>query len=227
MLELPRVSRIVNLSFVTMKKIFPLALALLTFAAYGFAQSGRKVVRPATHPVPPVQAPVFHPPDPEPEAKRVELAPLRSLPDTLRKRELRSLDNSSFRLTDFQDRVVVLNLWATWCPPCKREVPEYEKVRQEYVDRNIEFIALTTEDPRTAKNVKEFVRKFNFGFRVGWADRQTALTLMNGYEGIPQTLVIAPGGRVVSHWHGFSKGNSGDTLRAALERALVEVLGGR
>jgi len=179
-------------------------------------------VRPATQPDPPIQAPVFSHPDPEPRPEPEAPAPLRTLPASLRERSIRSLDNNSFRIVDFNDKIVVLNLWASWCGPCRSEVPEYEKVRQEYLARNIEFIALTTEDSRSAtKSVKEFVRKFNFGFRIGWADRQTALTLMNGYEGIPQTLIIAPGGRVVSHWHGFSRTNSGDVLRAALETALA------
>ncbi len=207
-----------------MKKVFPLLL-LTAFAANAAAQSGRRIVRPPTQPDPPVQAPVWSQPDPDPvpapaPAARVELS---ALPESLLQRPLKSLDNSSFRLADFDGKVVVVNLWASWCGPCRSEVPEYEKVRKEYAGRKVEFIALTTEDPRTSSDrVKQFVRKFNFGFRLGWADRETANTLMNGSRAIPQTLVIAPNGRIVSHWDGYSGGRSGDHLRAVIERALSE-----
>lgn len=203
-----------------MKTIFPLLL-LAAFAANAAAQSGRKIVRPPAQPDPPIQAPVWSQPEPVPApAARAELG---ALPESLLQRQLKSLDNSSFRLADFGGKVVVVNLWASWCGPCRREVPEYEKVRKEYAGRNVEFIGLTTEDPRTSSDrVKQFVRNFNFGFRLGWADRETARTLMNGSGAVPQTLVIAPDGRIVSHWDGYTRGQSGDLLRAAIERALIQ-----
>lgn len=212
-----------------MRKTFPLLflagfVALLAaFAAGAVAQSGRKIARPTTtQPLPPVQAPVFTPPDPEPEPPYTPRAKLHVLPDSLLRRSLKALDNSSFRLSDFGGKVVVVNLWASWCGPCRREVPEYEKVRKEYAERNVEFIGLTTEDPRTsAERVKKFVRSVNFSFRLGWADGETARTLMNGSNAVPQTLVIAADGRVVSHWDGYSRGQSGDHLRASIEQALA------
>jgi thiol-disulfide isomerase/thioredoxin len=146
---------------------------------------------------------------------------LSSLPESLLRRQIQSLDKGSFSLADFEGQVVVVNLWATWCGPCRREVPEYEQVRREYAGRGVEFIALTTEDPRTASGrVKQFARQYHFGFRLGWADREMALALMNGRNTIPQTLVIAPDGRIVSHWRGYSPERSADRLRQAIERAL-------
>ena len=206
-----------------MKNLFPLSLFLVAaLAASAGTQSGRKIVRPATtQPAPPVQAPVFSQPDPEPEPVPFEPAELRSLPKSLFERSLQSLDNSSFRLGDFRGKAVVVNLWASWCGPCRREVPDYENVRKEFAGRNVEFIGLTTEDPRTSsKRVRDFVRKLNFGFRLGWADSETARTLMNGNSAIPQTLVIAPDGRVVSHWQGYSRGHSTDRLRSSIHEAL-------
>ena len=150
-------------------------------------------------------------------------ADLNVLPENIRDRELQALDKGSFRLSDFSGKVLVVNLWATWCGPCRREVPDYEKVRKEYAGKPVEFIALTTEDPRVAsEKVKQFARDFNFGFRLGWADRETAQVLMNGRSSIPQTLVIAANGRVVQHWSGYSSGQSRDRLREAIDSALAE-----
>jgi thiol-disulfide isomerase/thioredoxin len=148
---------------------------------------------------------------------------LSHLPESILKREIQSLDKGSFSLADFEGRVVVVNLWATWCGPCRMEVPEYEQVRKEYAGRAVEFIALTTEDPRTSAGVvRQFVREYRFGFRQGWADREMALAIMNGRQTIPQTLVIAPDGRIVSHWRGYARGRSADRLREALGRALAQ-----
>ncbi|HEU5238245.1 MAG TPA: hypothetical protein VFU37_14010, partial [Pyrinomonadaceae bacterium] len=69
--------------------------------------------------------------------------------------------------------------------------------------------------------VKKFARDFNFGFRLGWADRETAQTLMNGRRVIPQTIVIAADGRIVSHWNGYGS-QSRSRLRDTIERALTE-----
>lgn len=187
------------------------------------AQSGRRITTPApTRTEPSIQTPTAA----EPADQPATLGELIVLPQSLLTRRLQSLDNGNFRLADYDDKVVVLNLWATWCGPCRMEVPEYERVRKQYAGRGVEFIALTTENPLTSSDlVKKFVREFNFGFRLGWADRETALTLMNGRSVIPQTLVIAPGGRIVDHWRGYSRGRSGDHLREVIERALSESSG--
>jgi thiol-disulfide isomerase/thioredoxin len=209
-----------------MKKTFALFF-LAAIASNAAAQSGRKIVRSPTQTEPPVQAPVWSQPEVAPASAPAARAELSALPESLLQRPLKSLDNSTFRLADFGGKVVVVNLWASWCGPCRSEVPEYEKVRKEYAGRNVEFIGLTTEDPRTSSDrVRQFVRSFNFGFRLGWADRETARTLMNGRSAIPQTLVIATDGRIVSHWNGYTRGRSGDHLRETIERAFAEASAG-
>jgi len=191
------------------------------FAVSAAAQSGRRGMTPP--PMPPPEK-LSEPPIVLP-AERTSVAPaeLGVMPETLLKRQLRALDNSSFSLADFSGKILVVNLWATWCGPCRREVPEYEKVRKEFAARGVEFIGLTAEDPRTSYDrVKQFARDFKFGFRLGWADRETAVALMNGRNAIPQTLVIAADGRILSHWRGYSPRQGGNRLRETIEHALAE-----
>lgn len=202
-----------------MRKIFPLFLVLLVAATVA-AQSGRKLKNP---PPPKPPEPVAESLTKEEEATTFVRGALTALPKGVLNHPLAAIDQSSFRLADFTDKVIVVNLWATWCGPCRREVPDYEKVRKEYAGRNVEFIALTTEDPIAARNrVQKFARDFNFGFRLGWADAETARALSNGRRAIPQTLVITSDGRVINQWIGYSPNQSSDWLRAAIERGLEE-----
>ena len=202
-----------------MRRLFPLSVLVFLLALNSVAQSGRRIVNPPPPREPIVESPV----ESAPERLSRPAADLNVLPENILDRELLSLDKGSFRLSDFGGKVLVVNLWATWCGPCRREVPEYERVRKEFAGKAVEFIALTTEDPRVAsEKVKQFARDFNFGFRLGWADRETAHTLMNGRNVIPQTLVIASNGRIVSHWNGYSSSQSRDRLRDAIESALSE-----
>jgi thiol-disulfide isomerase/thioredoxin len=204
-----------------MRKTFLLILLGAMFAVSAAAQSGRRGI---TLPPPPPPERMTEPPIVSP-AERASVAPpeLTVLPESVLKRQLKALDKGSFSLADFGGKVLVVNLWASWCGPCRREVPEYEKVRKEFAGRDVEFIGLTAEDPRTSSDrVKQFARDFNFRFRLGWADHETAVALMNGRNAIPQTLVIAPDGRILSHWRGYSPGQGGNHLRETIERALSE-----
>jgi len=93
------------------------------------AQSGRKLKNPPPPPPPP-------PPVEESLSKETDDVPLgpanaSALPEGLLNHKLQAIDDSTFRLADFNGKVIVINVWATWCGPCRREVPDYEKVRKE------------------------------------------------------------------------------------------------
>jgi thiol-disulfide isomerase/thioredoxin len=203
-----------------MMRRFPLLFILSIVSVLNVAaQSGRRITTPApTAPAAPIQPPV----NPEPEIKSRPLTEVLSLPESAWERTIKAIGSENFRLADFQGKVVVINLWASWCGPCRREVPEYEAVRKAYIDRDVVFIGLTTEDPRSdSDRVRRFIRDVNFGFRLGWADRELARVLMNGRNSIPQTVVIDTSGRIVSHWNGFASGQSGNRLKKAIEQALI------
>lgn len=201
-----------------MKRLLLLVLAV-TGTVYAVPQSGRRINTTRTAPVAPVQPPLQ--PEPVVSPPRPDAAVMTFLPDRVRDRRIRTLDGKTFRLADFEGKVLVINLWASWCGPCRKEIPEYENVRKDYLSRDVKFIALTVEDPAaSAARVNRFVRETNFGFLLGWADSELADTLANGRHEIPQTLVIAADGSIVNHWAGYARGQNGNRLRAAIENAL-------
>ena len=202
-----------------MKRLLLLILLAVACAAYAVAQSGRRITNTSRAPIAPIQQPLN--PEPEIEQPKPTSPVLMFLPEGLRERRITTLENNSFRFADFEGKVLVINLWASWCGPCRKEIPEYETVRRDYLGRDVEFIALTTEDPAaSAVRVNKFVRETNFGFLLGWADREIARTLMNGQHGIPQTIVIAANGNIINHWVGYARGRSGSRLREAIENGL-------
>ena len=203
-----------------MMKNLLLILTLASLALNSFAQSGRRVATTrATTPTAPIQPSLT--PEPElPPNSAIGSGPLAFIPESLREREIKAIDHGTFRLSDFSGKVLVINIWASWCGPCRREVPEYEKVRKAFVDRQVAFVGLTTEDQRNAERVNKFLREVSFGFRLGWADHELASTLMDGKGTIPQTLVLDAEGHVINHWTGYSSGQSGDRLKQTIERGL-------
>src|SRR5687768_6216688 len=103
----------------TMRKLRLFALALCTAPAHALAQSP---------PAPPEAAPkVTVTAKPAPAVKA---EPLQVVPDEIFNRELKDLDGRSFFLSNYRGRVFVINFWATWCGPCRLEIPELNKVRE-------------------------------------------------------------------------------------------------
>ena len=144
-----------------------------------------------------------------------------SLPASVLEAQLRSASGSSIKLADYSGKVLLVNLWATWCGPCRNETPELVKLNKEFQPRGVEIVGLSTENPEaSAESVKEFVRAYNVDYRIGWATPEVALTLMQGRESIPQSFIIGRDGRITKRFIGFSPAIL-PQLRQALEDALA------
>ena len=127
------------------------------------------------------------------------------------------------KLGDYSGKVLFVNLWATWCGPCRMETPELVRLHKEYQSRGVEMVGLSTENPdASARSVSEFVREFNVDYQIGWAKPEVAQIMMQGRTSIPQSFIIARDGRVIRRFIGFNPDTTPTQLREALERALKE-----
>lgn len=137
--------------------------------------------------------------------------------------EMKSTNGEPIKLSNYQGKVLVVNLWATWCGPCRNETPELVRLYKEYQKQGLEVVALTTEDPvRSAETVKEFVREYNVNYPVGWVTRDVAVALMQGRGSIPQNFIITRDGRIKKRFIGFHPIKTPPQLKAAIEEALLD-----
>ncbi|MBV9928298.1 MAG: TlpA family protein disulfide reductase [Acidobacteria bacterium] len=144
---------------------------------------------------------------------------LETVPAAAWNTEIQAVDGAKFRLSDYKDKVVVVDLWATWCGPCRMEIPHLVDLQKEYGGKGVEVIGLTTEDPESDEaKVRDFAKEFKINYKLGWSPRDVSIALMNGNQSIPQTFVIAPGGRIVTKFRGFSD-RIPDMIRAAIDKA--------
>jgi len=157
-------------------------------------------------------------PAPAPAVAAAPPAP--DLPPAVSVVPLKDVNGSSFKLADFFGKVAVVNLWATWCGPCRREIPELIKLNKEFHSRGVEMIGLSTENPETsAEKVRKFIQDFQIDYRIGWAPAEVGVPLMQGHDSIPQIFVISRDGRILQRFIGYSASYS-TQLKQVLEDAL-------
>ncbi|MGI8897345.1 MAG: TlpA family protein disulfide reductase [Pyrinomonadaceae bacterium] len=156
-------------------------------------------------------------------AKSAPAAPgsMPTLPAVVLDTELKTVNGRPIKLSDYAGKVLVVNLWATWCGPCRMEIPELVKFHKEYRAKGLEVVGLSTENPEaSAEGVRRFAQEFKMDYPVGWATPEVAITLMQGRDAIPQSFVISRDGRILKRFVGFSPAATPKQLRDAIEEAL-------
>jgi cytochrome c biogenesis protein CcmG/thiol:disulfide interchange protein DsbE len=150
-------------------------------------------------------------------------APITTLPASVVDAELRAAAGAPIKLSNYSGKVLLVNLWATWCGPCRLETPELVKLHKEFRSQGVEVVGLSTENPdSSAESVKRFVHDFEVDYRIGWATPEVAITLMQGRDAIPQSFVISRSGRVVRRFVGFNPTSTPPQIKEAIQEALNE-----
>lgn len=148
-----------------------------------------------------------------------------ALPADVRGTTFKTLDGDSAKLSDYANKVLVVNLWATWCGPCRSEMPELVKMSNEYKARGLVVLGLATtyNEQNDPTRVKEFVKAQNIPYKIIWDDGTLAAPLVQAVQGrsvIPQSFVISRDGNIVKHFSGFSPVSTPKLMRDAIEEAL-------
>jgi thiol-disulfide isomerase/thioredoxin len=99
-------------------------------------------------------------------------------------------------LGQFQGKLVVLNFWATWCAPCREEMPAFTRIQARWKDSGVQIVGVSAEDPG---KVARFARDFSIGYPLWVGDAASELTrrLGNGAGVLPHSVILDPSGRVL------------------------------
>lgn len=122
-------------------------------------------------------------------------------PDPAPPLELKDLKGKSITLEEAKGKIVLLNFWATWCGPCRAEVPDLIELQKKYKDR-LEILALATDEDDTDA-VEKFVEKKGINYRVGMAT-DAIKAKYGGVPALPTSFVIDTQGRVVQKHVGLN-----------------------
>lgn len=110
---------------------------------------------------------------------------------------LADLSGHTHRLSDYRGKIVFLNLWATWCPPCRDEMPSMERLYRRLANTNFAMLAIS-QDTDPNESVRPFVEQFGLSFPI-LVDREGNVPPKYGVTGYPETFIIDPNGSVIDH----------------------------
>lgn len=129
-----------------------------------------------------------------------------------------SLAGDSVSLASQRGTVVLLNVWATWCHPCRAEIPELRAIRERYKPRGFELIGVSVDAQGADDDIRQFMKEFGMVYPI-WRDPDERVSTQFLVVGVPATFLIDRNG--ILRWRKTGPIARGDTgLSAAIERAL-------
>lgn len=155
-------------------------------------------------------------PKPEPEAPSEPITAPESA-SLLLALTLPDLAGAPQSLAQWKGKILVLNYWATWCPPCREEMPAFSRLHERYVDKGVQFIGISVD---STDKIREFQREFPVSYPLLIADvdvMQTSAGIGNPAQALPFTVIFDRAGRL----HSTKLGRFSE---AALEQRLQDLL---
>jgi len=116
--------------------------------------------------------------------------------------QLPDLSGATVASSHFKGKVVILDFWATWCPPCKEEIPHLVRLQSKYRDQGLEIVGLSL-DAGGAKDVKPFADEHDVNYTMLIANEETAKAYGN-INAIPTTFVLDRDGKIVQRFIGYT-----------------------
>jgi thiol-disulfide isomerase/thioredoxin len=107
---------------------------------------------------------------------------------------LKDIRGRSIRLNGYKGKVVLLNFWATWCPPCRAEIPDLVKLQNQYIKQGLQVIGVTYP-PETLREVRQFARRLGVNYPIALGTKETKALFDKG-ETLPLTVVIDSDGNI-------------------------------
>lgn len=130
--------------------------------------------------------------------------------------ELTNLEGAKMHPSDFKDKVLLVNFWATWCSPCIVEIPWFVEFQKKYGPQGLQVVGISMDDTGL-KDVVPFVKKHNMSYTILMGDEKTA-EQFGGIMGLPTSFLVDRNGKLYSMHRGL-------VSREKVEEELVALLG--
>jgi cytochrome c biogenesis protein CcmG, thiol:disulfide interchange protein DsbE len=132
----------------------------------------------------------------------------------------KDLDGHAVDLRDLRGEVVLLNVWATWCFPCRREMPAFEELHRELGDQGLRIVAVSVDAAGATSDIRDFVHEYDLSFDIL---HDPARHVSRAFQtiGVPETFLIDARGRLRRHWIGRIDPRA-DGIRSPIVEALTE-----
>ena len=133
------------------------------------------------------------------EALKKALGDINKAPDFT----LTALNDSVYNLRELEDKVVLINFWATWCGPCRMEIPEFNELYKSYHEKGLEILGISVSDNK--KQLKNFTKSFAVDYPLLYGDARDMNTIMKDYGGVyavPSSFLIGKQGSIIWKYPG-------------------------
>lgn len=117
------------------------------------------------------------------------------------------IDGKDLSLKDYSGKVLIINFWATWCPPCREEIPHFTKLYSGYKSRGVEFLGISMDDGEL-NEVRDLVKDFGRSQRVEYplaVGNPDVANAFGGVASLPTTFVIDRHGKIIKKYTGYSE----------------------
>ena len=113
--------------------------------------------------------------------------------------QFKTIDNKILDLSQFYGKVVIVDFWATWCPPCIKEIPHFIELQEKYKNE-VQFIGLNVGEKES--DIREFIKSIGINYIVGYSNERIE-KLFGGISGLPTTFIIGKDGKVKAKAIGY------------------------
>lgn len=129
---------------------------------------------------------------------------------------LNDLSGSAQNLQDYKGKVLIIDFWATWCAPCRKEIPDFIALQDEYREKGLEVIGISLDD--SLRDLTDFVKTNQINYTILYRDQERKIVdVFGGIKGIPTTFIIDREGNVVNKFVGLREK---EVFRDAIEPLL-------
>ena len=113
--------------------------------------------------------------------------------------QFKTIDNKILDLSQFSGKVIVVDFWATWCPPCTKEIPHFIELQEKYKNE-VQFIGLNVGEKES--EIKEFIKSMGINYIIGYSNENIEKSF-GGISGLPTTFIIGKDGKIKAKAIGY------------------------